>query len=68
MLTHSFFFIKHDCGKLKELSVKNYYWIQCQHNRAWFGTQLGEGSVVTNIYLLWWSMVKVRNCALSLII
>jgi len=32
--------------------IKNHCWTLHQHNWAWFSTQLGEGSAVTNIYLL----------------
>jgi len=39
-----------------------------QHKRVWHGTCLEGGSVVISIYLLWWSMVKVRSCMHSLVI
>jgi len=36
-----------------------------QHNGTWFGMQVGEVSVVMNINLLWWWMVKIRSCTWS---
>jgi hypothetical protein len=46
---------------------KNYCRAIRQRSGTWFGTLLEEGSTVANLYLLWWSTVKVRNCARSLV-
>jgi len=46
------------------VSIKKYYWTVQQRNRVLFGTQLGVGPMVTNIFT---SVNKVRRCTCSLV-
>jgi len=46
-----------NAAKSKKLFTKNYYWMPRQRNGVWCGSRL----TVTDIYLLWWSTVKVRQ-------
>jgi len=47
---------------------KHYYWPLHQCNRAWFAYDREKITMVTNLYLLWWSIIKVRIFVCSLII
>jgi len=65
MLTHCSIYCQASSWQVKKSSIKNYYLTLHQHNGTWFGMQVGEVSVVMNINLLWWWMVKIRSCTWS---